>query len=76
MRIFFSGPAAMIADGGWINDSTVVLAGAELIEENRIKPFNWKVDLASNAVEVHQYTDTLNVSLRNYRNPKCSLLFK
>ncbi len=73
IRIFFSGPAALVADGSWLNNNTFVLAGAELIDENRIKPFNWKVDLAVNSIEVHHYLNTLNVSLRNYQNPKCSL---
>ncbi len=44
-RIYFSGPAAAIVDAAWMQDGKILLAGAEMIELERIKPFNLSIDL-------------------------------
>ncbi len=73
-RIYFSGPAAAIVDADWLNNSQVVLAGAEMIEMEKMKPFNLTIDINSRQVEVYNYRDTLKANFIRYRNSKCSLL--
>ncbi len=73
-RIYFSGPAAAIVDAAWQQDGKILLAGAEMIELERIKPFNLSIDLDSRQVEVSNYRQTINANFINYRNSKCGLL--
>lgn len=73
-RIFFSGPAATIVDAAWQKDGKILLAGAEMVELEKMKPFQLSMDIYANQVETFNYRDTLSGNFINFKNNKCSLL--
>lgn len=73
-RIFFSGPAAIIVDAAWEKDGKIILAGAEMVELEKMKPFHLSMDINANQVETFNYRDTLSGNFINFKNNKCNLL--
>jgi hypothetical protein len=60
-RIFFGGPSIVIYDARWLNDSTILLAGSEVVGDKKGIPVFWRMDLNQNQREAFYYTDTLRL---------------
>jgi hypothetical protein len=66
-RIFYAGPSFVIHDGQWIDNKTLSLVGGEVIDDNRISPFVWMIDIDAKRMKVLDYNDTLNVRPTSYK---------
>jgi hypothetical protein len=69
-RIYFSGPSTTIWDGAWLKDSIILLAGAEVMNGNKMTPFFLHINLTDSLVQTLQYNDTLQVNMQDYVRSK------
>jgi hypothetical protein len=69
-RIFYAGPSFVIHDGQWIDNKTLSLVGGEVIDDDRISPFVWMIDIDAKSMKVLDYRDTLRVNPRAYQNSR------
>lgn len=60
-RLLFLGPSFMLVSARWLNKNEVVLAGSEVMEERKGKPFLWKISLREKEMETLAYPDTLAI---------------
>jgi hypothetical protein len=65
-RILFTGSSQIILDARWENPNTILIAAAEDLGDNRIKPSFIRYYLDQDNYEVFQYKDTLQADVSNY----------
>ncbi|MEI6947557.1 hypothetical protein V9K67_10220 [Paraflavisolibacter sp. H34] len=71
-RLLFSGPSVIYSDARWVNGNELLLAGAEEINAEQVVPKVWKLDLASNSLDVYAYPDTITAHMDQYLQQKFS----
>ncbi len=54
-RLLYLGPSYILFEAQWLNKKEIVIAGAEIISENRIKPLLWKIIPLERAAEMYSY---------------------
>ncbi|HEX2533500.1 MAG TPA: hypothetical protein VHK69_07185 [Chitinophagaceae bacterium] len=69
-RVLFLGSAGAVVDGAWVAPDRFVLAGAETIDTDQLKPVLWQVNLADSSIQTIFYPDTLRARLHAYKNPQ------
>ena len=65
-RILFNGPSIIVLDAKWLNEQEIIVAGAEDIGHNNLKPVLWKVNLVANSMQLYTYPDTINARVVDY----------
>lgn len=69
-RLLFGGPSMAVLDAQWLGDGTILIAGAEIINDEQLKPILWKIEPSANKTETFYYTDTLTAQLRDYKDER------
>lgn len=69
-RILFTGPAISLLDAKWTAAKEILLAGAEQIDDEKIKPLLWRINLADSHMVSFSYHDTLQAKVYNYVEEK------
>lgn len=54
-RLLYLGPSYILFEAQWLNKNEMVIGGAEIISENKIKPLLWKINLTERALETYSY---------------------
>lgn len=65
-RILFLGSAGTVLQAKWEGDHTIAIAGAEEVEEGKIKPSIWKYDWTTGKMELYQYPDAIHANIKDY----------
>ena len=65
-RIFFSGPSFAIWDAAWLPHEGAVLAGAEVVGEQKIVPLFLQVNFTDSSIKTFQSSDTLQADMKEY----------
>jgi len=55
MRLLYLGPSYILFQAQWLNKNEVVIGGAEIISENKIKPLLWKITISEKSSEMYSY---------------------
>lgn len=69
-RIFFSGPSIMLLEAKWMGAEELLLAGAEDLGEDKVRPMLWKINLADSTQHTYTYKDTVNAKTYDYTQEK------
>lgn len=69
-RVFFSGPSVLILDAKWTSPEEILIAGAEEVGNEKIKPILWKIDLSDSTQHSFSYSDTLSAKVYTYTDEK------
>lgn len=69
-RLFFSGPSFSVADAKWINNDEVALAGAEILEDGKIKPIIWQINLKDTTQQQYNYNHIVKADVQGYVNKR------
>ena len=69
-RLMFTGPSLSVLDARWTSPKEILLAGAEQINDQTIKPMLWKINLVDSSMISFDYSDTLNAKLYDYVEEK------
>jgi hypothetical protein len=69
-RILFTGPSVLLLDARWTAPKEMLLAGAERIDDETIKPLLWQINLADSSMVSFSYTDTLHAKVYDYVEEK------
>ena len=65
-RILFLGSSGTVLQAKWENDTTIAIAGAQEVEEGKIRPSVWRYDLVTGTMELYQYSDTIEANIKDY----------
>jgi hypothetical protein len=65
-RIFFSGPSFTVADAKWISNNEVALAGAENLEDGKIKPVIWQINIKDTTIQQYNYNHIVKADVLGY----------
>ncbi|HEU4634393.1 MAG TPA: hypothetical protein VFS22_10430 [Flavisolibacter sp.] len=65
-RILFLGSSGTVLQAKWENGNTVAIAGAQEVEEGKLKPSIWRYNLATGKTELYQYSDVINANIQDY----------
>jgi hypothetical protein len=65
-RILFLGSSGTVLQAKWEDDNTVAIAGAQEVEEEKIKPSVWRYDLQTGRMELYQYNDAIGANIKDY----------
>jgi hypothetical protein len=65
-RILFLGSSGTVLQAKWDDDITISIAGAQEVEEGKIKPSIWRYNLATGATELYQYSDAIKANINDY----------
>lgn len=60
-RLLYLGPSYVLAHAS-INDSTVTLSGFERMDDNKLKPLFWVINLNEETAELYEYKKTVTAS--------------
>lgn len=69
-RIFFSGPGAVVFEARWNGDNEIVMAGAEQLADNQLKPMLWQYNLTDSVVQVFSYDEAVVADMKAYKENK------
>lgn len=69
-RIFFSGPAVVVFDARWNSDNEIVMAGAEQLQNNEIKPVAWQYNLSDSTMQTFSYNEAIAADMKGYMQNK------
>ena len=75
-RLLFLGAAGTVLDAKWENDHVVLLAGAEEVDAENIKPTLWRYDLHNNRMEWYSYTGRIQAHIHDYTEEKLNARLK
>jgi hypothetical protein len=64
-RILFLGSSATILNSDW-DGNEVLIAGAEDLGEEKVKPTFWIYDTATGTMEIYNYNAPLKADIKNY----------
>lgn len=65
-RILFLGSSGTVLQAKWENDTAIAIAGAQEVEEGKIRPSVWRYDLATGTMELYQYSDAIDANIKDY----------
>lgn len=65
-RILFLGASGTVLQAKWEDANTVAIAGAQEVEEGKLKPSVWRYDLQTGKTELYQYSDAITVNIQDY----------
>ena len=68
--LFFSGPSFTVADAKWISNVEVALAGAENLEDGKIKPVIWQINIKDTTVQQYNYNHIVRAEVQGYVNKR------
>ena len=69
-RIFFSGPSVMVFEARWNNDNEIVMAGAEQVDNQKIKPLVWQYNLADSLMQTFTYDEAIAANMKGFKDQK------
>ncbi|MBD0366307.1 MAG: hypothetical protein ICV53_09425 [Flavisolibacter sp.] len=69
-RLLFGGPSLAVLDAAWLNDKIILIAGAEIVNDEQLKPIIWKIDPVNHKRETFFYSDTLTASVLQYEDKR------
>lgn len=69
-RIFFSGPSVTVFEAKWNGDNEIIMAGAEQLADNQIKPIIWQYNLTDSVMQTFTYDEAIAANMRGYVNSK------
>lgn len=69
-RVLFAGPSTIILDAAWTSADELMITGAETIEDEKIKPLLWKINLAQKNKQLFSYPDTVKAAAYSYVEEK------
>jgi len=78
-RLLFLGPSYILFEAQWLNRNEIVIAGAEIVSDNKIKPLVWKIILPERLIEVYSYAGIVESNISTIiaaRLAKGDLFFK
>jgi len=55
-RLLYLGPSYIFFEARWLNKNDIVIAGAEIVSENKITPLLWKITISGRALELYSYS--------------------
>jgi hypothetical protein len=65
-RILFLGSSGTVLQAKWEDNNTIAIAGAQEVEDEKIKPSIWRYDLSTGKMELYQYSDAINADIKDY----------
>jgi hypothetical protein len=69
-RIFFSGPSVMVFEARWNNNNEIVMAGAEQVDNQKIKPLAWQYNLTDSVMQTYTYDEAIAANMKNFKDQK------
>lgn len=69
-RIFFSGPSVTVFDAKWNGTNEVIMAGAEQLPNNSIKPIIWQYNLTDSTLQMYTYDEAVAADMKGFVNNK------
>jgi hypothetical protein len=78
-RLLFLGPSYILFEAQWLNRNEIVIAGAEIVSDNKIKPLVWKIILPERLIEMYSYAGIVESNISTIiaaRLAKGDLFFK
>jgi len=78
-RLLFLGPSYILFEAQWLNKNEIVIAGAEIVSDNKIKPLVWKIILPERLIEMYSYAGIVESNISTIiaaRLAKGDLFFK
>lgn len=69
-RLLFTGPSVSILEAKWLSANEMMIAGAEEMGNERVKPMLWKINLQDSTIQLYAYPDTLRVTTQMYAEDK------
>lgn len=73
-RIFFSGPSMVVFDARWNSDNEIVMAGAEQLQNNQIKPIAWQYNLTDSTMQTFTYNEAIAADMKGYKQQSIAAL--
>jgi len=73
-RIFFSGPSMVVFDARWNSDNEIVMAGAEQLQNNQVKPMAWQYNLTDSTMQTFNYNEAIAADTRAYKEQTIAAL--
>lgn len=69
-RIFFSGPSTVVLEARWKSDHEIVMAGAEQLDDQKIKPLAWQYNLTDSLMQTFTYDETIAANMKGFKDQK------
>lgn len=69
-RIFFSGPSVTVFEAKWNGDNEVIMAGAEQLQNNSIKPIIWQYNLSDSTLQMYSYDEAVTADMKGFMNKR------
>lgn len=66
-RIFFSGPSMVVFDARWNSNNEIVMAGAEQLQNNQVKPIAWQYNLSDSTMQTFNYNEAIAADMKGYK---------
>ncbi len=73
-RIFFSGPSTVVFDARWNSDNEIVMAGAEQLQNNQVKPIAWQYNLTDSVMQTFTYDEAIAANMKGYKDQTMAAL--
>ena len=73
-RIFFSGPSMVVFDARWNSDNEIVMAGAEQLQNNQLKPVAWQYNLTDSTMQTFNYNEAIAADMKGYKEQTVAAL--
>ena len=65
-RILYLGSSGTVLDARWAGDSVILMAGAEEMEEGRIRPAIWTYHIGTGERGIYTYPQTIRANIEDY----------
>jgi hypothetical protein len=72
-RLLFVGPSSTIHDASWIGDSSVAIAGGEILEDGKFKPAVWVISLNRNTMQYLDYPEGIKMKPADYKDKRINI---
>jgi hypothetical protein len=59
-----------VFDAKWNGDNEVIMAGAEQLGNNSIKPIIWQYNLADSTLQMYSYEEAVAADMKGFMNKK------
>lgn len=69
-RIFFSGPSVVVLEARWKGDNEIVMAGAEQLDNEKVKPLAWQYNLADSMMQTFTYDEAIAANMKGFKDEK------
>ena len=69
-RIFFSGPSIVVLEARWNGNNEIVMAGAEQVDNQKIKPLVWQYNLTDSLMQTFTYDEAIAANMKGFKDQK------